>query len=124
MKRAHPEADIQRAVVAYLHAVLVPGSVVHASGHELRAHGPHARRMQGIATGMGAHKGWPDLVVLSGLKVAFLEVKAEGGRLTPEQQAFAELARAQGHSFDVVRSVEDAREALADAGIWTREVTA
>jgi hypothetical protein len=50
-------------------------------------------------------------------RVGFFEIKAEGGRVSPQQIAFGELATGVwGLPYAVVRSVEDARESLAEWG--------
>lgn len=117
--RRVPEADVQRAVVAALRVAL-PGAVIHHSPNEHRAGGVAARRVQGIRVGMGVCPGWPDLVVLAQGRVLFLEVKAAGGRLRPEQAAFRDRVRAEGHGWALVRSVDEALEAAANAGLVVR----
>lgn len=117
-----PEADIQRAVVAALRFAL-PGAVIHHSPNEHRAGGAAARRVQGIRSGMGLHPGWPDLVILDQGRVVFLEVKGPHGRLSPAQEAFGARAQAEGHGWAVVRSVDEALEAVASAGLVVRART-
>lgn len=50
-------------------------------------------------------KGWPDitLLLLDG-RVIFLELKAQGGRQSPEQIAFQTAANFNGHEYYVVKS--------------------
>jgi len=63
-----------------------------------------------VATG---EPGLPDLMVLlRGGHVAFLEVKRPTGRLSPEQVAWHERARAMGIRVAVVRSVPEAVDAV------------
>lgn len=116
-RHRHPEADIQRAIVAFLRLVLPPGSVVHHSAHEQRGGGAAARRRQGIAQGMGVAAGFPDLIVLAEGRVLFLEVKSPRGRLSEAQVEMRHRIRAQGHHHAVVTSVEGAEAALKAAGI-------
>jgi len=120
--RARPEAEIQRAVVAALRWILPPppAAIIHHSAHEFGRGGAEGRQRQAMLQGMGVHAGWPDLVVLAEGRVVFLEVKASGGRLTPAQAAFGEAVTAQGHAWSVVRSVEDAVQALRAAGVAIR----
>lgn len=113
------EADVQRAVVAALRMAL-PGAVIHHSPNEHRAGGPSARRVQGIRAGMGLSPGWPDLVVLAQGRVLFLEIKGPRGRLAPAQVAFRDRVRAEGHHWSLVRSVDDALDAAAAAGLVVR----
>lgn len=121
-RRGNPEAEIQRAVVQYLRWALPPGSVVHHSAHEQRGSGAAAQRRQAIAQGMGVCAGFPDLIVLAGCKVLFLEVKAPRGRLSNAQTAMRALIQAQGHDHAVITSVEGAQAALEAAGMPCREV--
>lgn len=117
--RRTPEADVQRAIVAALRFAL-PGALVHHSPNEHRNAGLNARRVQGIRAGMGLCRGWPDLVILAEGRVVFLEVKSATGRVSAEQAAFGARAVAEGHVWAVVRSVDDALDVLATAGLATR----
>ena len=69
---------------------------------------------------MGVFPGFADLIVLTGGQVLFLEVKSPSGRLSPAQKAFRDMVKAQGFGWALVRSIEDALDALADHGITTR----
>jgi hypothetical protein len=117
--RRTPEADVQRAVVSALRFAL-PGAIIHHSPNEHRAGGDAARRARGIRSGMGLCAGWPDLVILAQRRVVFLEVKAPGGRLSDAQAAFGARAMAEGHVWAVVRSVDEALDVLARAGLASR----
>jgi len=119
-RRATPEADIQRQIVATLRAVLPKGSVVHHSANEITGCGELARNRQAILVGMGVHAGFSDLLVLSEGRALFLEVKSKTGRLQPSQEAFRDLVTAQGFAWALVRSVDDALGALAQHGFRTR----
>lgn len=119
-RRSNPEADIQRDIVRFLRSVLPPGAIVHHSANEVRGEGEAARKAQGIATGMGVHAGFSDLVVISEGRVLFLEVKSKTGRLRDSQAAFRDDVRAQGFPWALVRSVDDALGALAAHGFRTR----
>jgi hypothetical protein len=44
------------------------------------------------------------------------------GRLSDDQRAFIGALEALGHSWALVRSIEDARDELARLGVATREV--
>lgn len=119
--RHTPEADVQRAIVAWLRVVLPPGSLVHHSAHEVGGGSRWAAQRQAIAQGMGVHAGFPDLVVFSAGRVLFLEVKAPRGRLSPAQRDTADQLRDQGFSHAVVTSVDAVRAVLAAEGFATRE---
>lgn len=119
-QRATPEADVQRQVVAFLRLVLPRDAIVHHSANEVAGGGRAARNRQAILAGMGVHAGFSDLMVISGGRVLFLEVKSSTGRLRPSQEAFRDAVRAQGFGWALVRSIEDAADALAEAGFIQR----
>lgn len=119
-KRGTPEADIQRAIVSLLRAVLPKGSIVHHAANEIASGGRAGHVRQAILVGMGVHPGFADLVVLSQGKVIFLEVKSSTGRLRPAQEAFRDAVTQQGFCWALVRSVDDAIGALRAHGIATR----
>ena len=119
-KRGTPEADIQRAIVSFLRAVLPKGSIVHHAVNEV-ASGRHTGHMrQAILVGMGVHPGFTDLVVISQGQVVFLEVKSPSGRLRPAQEAFRDDVIKQGFGWALVRSMDDALAALRKHGVSTR----
>lgn len=120
MTRRTPEADIQRAIVQTLRIVLPRDAIIHHSANEVGSGGKAARQRQAILTGMGVHSGFADLIILTGGRVLFLEVKSPSGRLSPAQRDFRDTVKAQGFGWALVRSVEDALGALADHGITTR----
>jgi len=117
------EAPIQRAIVTYLRAVLPPDNIVHHSANE-GVRGGRSGVLDGMRKrDMGQTAGFPDLVVLTHRGALFLEVKAEGGRVSPAQHEVHDRLRAMGYRVAVVRSVDDVRETLrewsfptADAG--------
>ena len=57
-------------------------------------------------------------------RCAFWETKTPHGRLSDDQKAVTIRLMAIGHSWAVVRSIDDARRELAGLGIKTREVEA
>ena len=66
------------------------------------------------------HAGFADLIVISGGRVLFLEVKSQTGRLRKSQEVFRDTVCAQGFGWALVRSVDDALAALADNGFTSR----
>lgn len=56
-------------------------------------------------------RGVPDLLVARGRWMALVEVKAPGGRLTPDQEAFMAVWR--GPKVQIVRTVDDVLELLS-----------
>ncbi len=119
-RRGTPEADLQRAVVHALRFALPRNAIIHHSANEVTESGPRGARRQAILTGMGVHAGFADLMVISGGRVLFLELKAPKGRLRPSQKAFRDAVQAQGFGWALVRSLDDALGALADHGFTTR----
>jgi hypothetical protein len=82
--------------------------------------GSRGRIRQSILVGMGVHAGFADLIVISGGRVLFLEVKSETGRLRKSQEVFRDTVCAQGFGWALVRAVDDALRALADNGFTSR----
>ena len=62
----------------------------------------------------GLGRGSPDLVVGVRGRVLFRELKAEGGRLSPEQVEWHAQARLRGLDVDVWRSVAEAVAAVEE----------
>ena len=119
-RRGRPEADIQRQIVALLRAALPRGAIVHHAANEVGFGGRHAHIRQAILTGMGVHAGFSDLIIVSGGRMLFLEVKGPRGRLSPAQRAFREAVQAQGLAWALVRSPEDALDVLRAHDFCTR----
>ena len=120
MTRRTPEADIQRAIVHTLRIVLPRDAIIHHSANEVGTGGKAARQRQAILTGMGVHAGFSDLIIVSGGRILFLEVKSPRGRLSPAQRAFRDAVQAQGLAWALVRSPEDALDALRAHDFCTR----
>ena len=119
-RRGTPEADLQRAIVHALRVALPRTAIIHHSANEVTEPGPRGARRQAILTGMGVHPGFADLMVISGGRVLFLELKAPKGRLRPSQEAFRDAVQAQGFGWALVRCLDDALGALADHGFACR----
>ena len=99
-RRARPEDQIQRAVFQHLAARAAPNVVAF---HPFN--GGYRRPTEAaIANGLGVLAGVPDVIAIAGGAVYCLEIKAEGGKLTPAQinvhdrlrQAGAHVATAYG----------------------------
>ena len=74
---------------------------------------------------MGVLAGVLDLVLILPMgRVAFWECKTPGGRLSIDQHRFIARLEASGHSWALVRDIDDARRELAALGIETREAFA
>lgn len=115
--RGRPEQEIQRAVVDYLRLAL-PGALVFAVPNNERRPVP------------GMYKGMTDLVVVFDYwcaaehaevrRIGFIEVKAPGRDLRPEQATFRDECRGRALLWACVRSVEGAEVALRSWGIEPR----
>lgn len=108
-----PEDAIQRAIVQYLQLKLSGAVISHARNEGNRG------GMKGVVDGrrgklMGVKAGFPDLVVFWQGDVIFFEVKAPGGYLNEAQRRTRDELKAQGFKVYLVRSIDDAADALAD----------
>jgi hypothetical protein len=83
MTRAHPEQDLQRAVVRLLHAVL-PADAMWTAIAPLPGSSPRAGA-QSKALGLAA--GVPDLIIVHHGFTLWIELKAPGGSLSDPQKA-------------------------------------
>ncbi|SEN85450.1 hypothetical protein SAMN04488003_1458 [Loktanella fryxellensis] len=119
-RRSTPEADAQRAIVSALRFALPREAIVHHCANEVTEAGPRGARRQAILVGMGVHPGFADLIVISGGRVLFLEVKSHTGRLRKSQEVFRDTVVTQGFGWALVRNVDDALGALADNGFTSR----
>ena len=119
-RRSTLEADAQRAIVQALRVALPRDAIVHHCANEVTEAGSRGQIRQSILVGMGVHTGFADLIVITGGRVLFLEVKSQTGRLRKSQEVFRDTVCAQGFGWALVRSVEDALGALADHGFTSR----
>lgn len=118
---ASPEYRIQADIVAYLRLVAPEGIWFHPANGELRD-----KRTAAKLKWMGVLPGVPDIIGLLPPPVGrcVLEVKAPKGRLSPEQDAIRWHCQRYGIPYAIVHSVEEARQALHEFGVETREVVA
>ena len=119
-RRSTPEADAQRAIVQSLRVALPRDAIIHHCANEVTEPGSRGQVRQSILVGMGVHTGFADLIVISGGRVLFLEVKSQTGRLRKSQEVFRDIVCAQGFGWALVRSLDDALGALADQGFASR----
>lgn len=117
------EAPIHRSILDWLRTVLPDARVIHVA-NEVDARGADIARAVAKSKSLGMVPGFPDLAVfLPNGGIVMFEVKAPGGRLSDNQAALHEWFHQRGHKVATVRSIEDARTALARWGVVTREVT-
>ena len=103
-KRNRPEQAIHQAAVQYLRIMENLGELIFfhpASG------GARSKAEAGIFKSLGVKPGVPDLVLLfPGGRCAFIEIKADKGRLSAAQKAFKNSAENLGFPFAECRAVD------------------
>lgn len=115
MKHAQPEQALQRQIAQFL-AVALDGNSWWSS----MPLGGGGRLRGAILHGLGVKPGLPDMVVVNDGRAIWLELKAAKGHVSPAQQeCHAALARARC-PVAVVRSLDEAIEALQQAGVPLR----
>ena len=111
IKRAHPEDDLCMALVQHIELRKRPGLLyLHIPNGGRR--GP---REAGRLKAMGVRRGASDYLFLRHGQAYFLEVKADGGRLSPEQMTFILDAEHAGALGAVVYGID---QALAKLVAW------
>ncbi len=114
---ANPEDRIQAAIVDFVRTV-APQVRIHAIPNG----GLRAKREAAKLKWTGVVAGVPDLAItIPGGLVAYIEVKAPRGSLSPEQREWRDWLNASRVPFALCRSIEDARAFLTDLNIATRE---
>ena len=118
MRPTPTEAEIHQSICAWLDVVLPDGCVYHHSPNE----GKHRVQYRMKQKRLGVRFGWPDIEIFvnrtwwkSGFHWApvFLEIKSEKGRLSDNQEAVIDQLIGAGCHVAIVRSIDDAREALS-----------
>lgn len=109
-----PEDALQKQIVTFARAVLPKGwlvfSVPNGSNKSISA----AR----IAKETGLLAGVSDLVVIGPVRfVLFAEVKTPEGRMSKEQDGFADDVRGMGFHFAILRSVDDVANTFRALGV-------
>lgn len=102
------EDQIHRAIVAHLNARGRPGTFYcHPANGGARNKIEAARFV-----GLGVRAGVPDLVIVIGGRALFLELKREGGRVSPAQAQMHAAIRAAGAEVAVVYGFAEALNQL------------
>ncbi len=109
--RLQSEAELQRQCLTWLSLAGVWHLRLNAGGG-LRDWGGGR-----LAPVKGAPAGTPDLLCAGNGVTVFVELKAEGGRLRPSQEAWAKSAEAAGLCVLVIRSLQGLQDALRDEGV-------
>ncbi len=113
------EREVQKSVLNYLEALRIYAA--HAPNGSVLAGDAKARAIQSNALKKaGVRPGFPDLILIKrdsqGSRIGFFEIKREGGKMSPEQEAFRDLCDDWRLPFAVVRSVDDAKDTLTQWG--------
>lgn len=111
------EADIQAAIVDYLRLVLPAGHTVECNYNNPRSAiaGAQLRRL-------GLNAGRPDLEIVGPHgSLAYIEVKAPKGRLSPAQKQYQKYCEEWRIPHCVARGIGDVQAFLADLEIQTRD---
>lgn len=113
---ATPEWNLQRAAYTYLCAVLPLGSEIQSND---AAGGTEKQRQLNYMRGI--RKGWPDITcAVEGQPEIYIELKARGGSLKPEQIRRGENLRRLGRVWFVAQSLEQIEVELLTLGIPLR----
>lgn len=114
------EAQIQRAIVGYLNAVLPKDTRVVAIPNAARRtrSGRAANAVAGLSPGL-----FDLMIVEAGGGAYFIEVKTDKGKLSPAQEGWKEWFIVNHVPHCIARGVDDVRVALAAWRIETREAT-
>lgn len=107
------EAQLHTAVIDYLSRALNASAVVHHSPNE----GRRGWKAQRALKTHGTRKGWPDIEIVAGGHVYFLELKAPRKYPTPAQRACHMDLRAAGCEVAVCRSIEEIAVAVTGWGL-------
>ncbi len=101
------EAQLHRAVAAFLRVALKPPTIWTTIGH-----GGGGRVRGAQLKAMGVQKGWPDILVIDDGLAIGIELKAKKGAQSPEQKALEVSFVKAGMTYWLCRSVEDVEAAL------------
>lgn len=106
---ARPEQKLHIGVASFLKVALPPGVIwFHVPNG-----GKRSKPEAALLKAMGARAGVPDLAfVLPNGQAAFIELKADGGRLSEAQLDFRDDAMALRCGYEVCTSIEEVERTL------------
>lgn len=109
MRRSSPEHRLQVALFDYLALALRPELEARAVPNGEKRHISVASRLKAE----GVRRGTPDIFIcLPNGRIAWLEMKAAKGSLSPEQKAFRDKVLALGHHWASAKTIDEALEFL------------
>ena len=112
MARRSAEHELQKAIAAFLRVAMPPGTNWTAIDHA----GTNAKH-GAMLRARGVKSGVPDFHFTIKGKVHWIELKTRTGRVSPEQNAFAEAEMDAGAYYDVCRSAEEVEDQLRLWGV-------
>jgi hypothetical protein len=113
MKRAQPEAAIQRAVFLHLRTRGAPGVFAFHP-----ANGGYRKPVEAaIKKGLGVTAGLPDVIAIHDGRVHGLEIKAPGGQISAPQLATLAQMREAGAVVAVAVGLDQALRQLEGFGL-------
>jgi hypothetical protein len=112
---APDERAVQRQIVKALRKM---GMLVHHSPNGAHLSGDKFARLRqsAVLKADGMQPGFPDLIVLSAGRCCLIEVKREGGVMSPDQIAFASVCNAHFVPCIAVCSLDDTLAQLRGLG--------
>lgn len=120
MKRARTEETLQQAIVTAISRIAPKVYCFHIPNGGLRSMTEAIRMKAG-----GVRRGVPDLcLILSTGEICFVEVKAPGGRLSPEQMSFSLLCLNRSIKWALLNDVGQVQTLLSEWGEIPRKGTA
>jgi hypothetical protein len=113
VRRARPEDEIQRTLIAHLAVRAVDHLYAFAV-----ANGGYRRPVEAaVLKGLGVVAGVPDLVIIHEGRCFALELKADGGRLSEVQKASHVALRKAGATVGVAYGLDAALAQLESWGL-------
>ena len=103
-----PEQQLQRSVIEHLEVRAVPSTYWFHVGNG----GWRSPAEAKIFKSLGVRPGVPDLIMIHAGKTYGLELKADGGKLTPVQATTHVLMRAAGAEVEVAVDIDAALDQL------------
>lgn len=106
-----PEQKLHIAVASFLKVALPPGVVAFHCPNG----GKRSKAEASLLKAMGVLAGVPDwTIILPNGQAAFIELKADGGRMSDAQLDFRERVLALRCGYEVCASIDDVERTLTD----------
>lgn len=115
VKRNNPEREFHRSVAQYLDIILTRDTYWTTIGH-----GGGGKVRGAILHGMGMKPGVPDIMLVRGGMVFFLELKAKRGVVSPDQIVCHDMIMRAGGRVKTCKTIESVTAALREWNIPLR----